>query len=558
MLIRTKLIASGCFLFVSLIVISVIAKSSFGQLSTSFEQVVAGAATNLESSKSIAEGAFVGSQKVQAINANMLAIVDGIKSANQRTKLLSKKVEEISLTLEELIETTEELSEDVVDEEAISILEEVSDEISDISERLKREALININQSSKTLDSFSLQVASEAAQVEELNNLLEKERQLSQQSQSSNENMQVLAQQSSQDVAWQEQLIITSLIVVAISSFVIIFLMVQVIVKPINKTVKLMEDIGQGEGDLTQRLEVHGDDEMARIAKAFNQFVSRIQHLIQDITQSTEQLRSASSQTLNAMQEGEQAMQNQEREVEQIAAAVEQLSSSSNEVAHNADSAEQSSLKVNEHTESGQSVVSEAMTSVTKLVEEVQNAVAVIDSLSEKSSSVNSVVDVIQSVSEQTNLLALNAAIEAARAGEHGRGFAVVADEVRTLASKVESSTSDIRKIIDEMLSMTQEAVNVMRASQEISAGTLSGANTTKQALDSITDAMHMVTSRNAQISVSAGEQKNVTESLNERIAQVHLLANQTSVQVSNTLDTCESLNEISEHLSVQLKQFKV
>ncbi|MDG3086057.1 methyl-accepting chemotaxis protein [Vibrio hannami] len=344
----------------------------------------------------------------------------------------------------------------------------------------------------------------------------------------------------------------------AISGLLLTFVIVKVIVTPINKTVKLMKNIGEGEGDLTQRLEVNGKDEMAQISIAFNHFVSRIQHLIQDITESTTQLREASVSTLQAMQEGDQAMRNQQQEVEQIAAAVGQLSSSSLDVAHNADSAEKSSLEVNQHTESGQAVVGEAVTSVSKLVDEVENAVTVIGSLSEKSTSVNSVVDVIQSVSEQTNLLALNAAIEAARAGEHGRGFAVVADEVRTLASKVESSTSDIRNIIDEMMAMTEKAVTVMQSSQVVSNETLEGANSAREALDSITEAMHTVIAMNAQISGSANEQKGVTELLNQRITQVNELSNHTSIQVSQTLDTCESLNEISEDLSKKLEQFKV
>ncbi|MDG3086056.1 hypothetical protein P7F88_08085 [Vibrio hannami] len=198
MLIRTKLVAIGCFLFVALIGISIGAMLSFNQLSASFEQVVQGAIENADSAKLATQGASNGSQKAASINADMLAIVDGIKSSNQRTKLISKKVDEISDTLEELIETIEELSEDVADEEALAILEEVSDEVSDISESLKREALVNIIESSKTLNSFSDQIASKAAEVAELNTLLKSQVDISQSSQANSEQIQDQAHQSSQ------------------------------------------------------------------------------------------------------------------------------------------------------------------------------------------------------------------------------------------------------------------------------------------------------------------------------------------------------------------------
>jgi len=558
MLIRTKLIAIGIFLFITLIGVGVAAKLSFSTLSKDFELVVLGATDSAESAQLASEGASSGSQQLADINTDMLQIVDGIKTANQRNKLISKKVEDISATLGELIETIDELSEEVYDEEALAILEEVSDEVGDIDERLKREALLNIMASSEALDKFAERIGSEANQVDALNNYLKLQVDISESSSASSESIQALAHQSSQNIIWQEKLIVYSLVALAFSALIITFIIVKVIVLPINKTVKLMKNIGEGEGDLTQRLEVSGKDEMALIAMAFNQFVSRIQHLIEDISESTEQLRRLSGETLMAMQEGDQAMQSQQSEVEQIATAVSEMNAASQDVAENANLAEGASLEVNQHTQSGQKVVGEAVSSVTHLVDEVENAVQVIAQLSDKSTSVNSVVDVIQSVSEQTNLLALNAAIEAARAGEHGRGFAVVADEVRALAAKVESSTSDIRDIIDEMLSMTDKAVSVMESSRVVSNETLEGSNQASEALSAITNAMHTVIDMNAQITGSANEQKGVTEQLNQRISQVHELSNHTSVQLSRTLATCQSLDEISQNLSGKLQQFKV
>jgi len=251
-------------------------------------------------------------------------------------------------------------------------------------------------------------------------------------------------------------------------------------------------------------------------------------------------------------------MQKQQQEVEQIATAINEMNVTSQDVAQNAQGAEDAAVEVNGHTDAGKQVVSDAVVSVTKLVEEVENAVGVINALSDKSTSIYSVVNVIQSVSEQTNLLALNAAIEAARAGEQGRGFAVVADEVRALAAKAESSTNDIRTIIDEIQALTGKAVIAMQSSHSVSTETLEGAHSANEALDSITGSMHTVTEMNTQIAHAAKEQTGVTDELNQRIIQINELSNLTSVQVSNTLETCESLNQISEKLSQQLGQFKV
>ncbi|WED23873.1 methyl-accepting chemotaxis protein [Vibrio sp. JC009] len=558
MLIKTKLYATGGGLFVVLIAISILAKFSFGGLSERLDQVVQGATDSAASAEITSQGSEEGSQKLSEMNSDMLAIVDGINRANQRTKLVSKKVDDISQTLEELIETIEELSEDVADEEALEILEEVSDEVSDISERLKREALININDTSKTLNSFSAQIEGQATKVSELNTFLREQVAVSQSSLESSLQIQSLAHDSSETVAWEEKVIVSVLVILALITLLSSVVMVKAIVHPINMTVKLMEDIGQGEGDLTQRLEIHSKDEMSLIAGAFNRFVSRIQGLIKEITESTDQLQHASGETLQAMQEGEEAMQKQQKETEQIATAISQMNMSSMDVAQNADGAENASLEVNQYADSGKTVVGSAVSSVSHLVEEVDNAVSVISELNEKSSSINSVVDVIQSVSEQTNLLALNAAIEAARAGEYGRGFAVVADEVRALAAKAEGSTADIRAIIEEMQSLINKAVTVMQSSQAVGNETLQGAQEAKEALESITSSMHTVTDMNSQIARVAGEQKEVTEGLNQRILQVNELSNHTSVQVSSTLNTCQSLNRISEDLSRQLSQFKI
>jgi len=558
MLIKTKLYASGALLCVLLIGISLGAWVSFNGLTQRFEQVVDASSSSAKSAEKATRSSASGSQQLGAVNTDMMSIVDGIKRANQRTKLISKKVDDINVTLTELMGTIEELSEDVTDEDALSILEEVSDEIGDISERIRREALINIVDSSKNMDNFSAQISQQASKVSELDVFLRQQVEVSQSTLDTSAEIKQLATQASGEVQWQQKLFVSALVILALLSMAAAFLIVRAVIHPINKTVHLMQDIADGDGDLTQRLQAGGDDEMALIAGAFNRFVEKIQVLLTDVTHSMEELRQASNQTLQAMTEGNEAMHKQQQEVEQIATAINEMSVTSQEVAQNAIGAETAAIEVNGHADSGKLVVNSALSSVSSLADEVQSAVDVIDSLAQKSSSIYSVVNVIQSVSEQTNLLALNAAIEAARAGEQGRGFAVVADEVRALAAKAESSTKDIREIIDEIQALTKQAVTAMESSKTVSSDTLLGAQSASEALDAITDSMHTVTEMNTQIAHAATEQTGVTDELNQRVIQISELSNLTSIQVSNTVETCESLNRISETLSKQLTQFKV
>ncbi|GGI90113.1 methyl-accepting chemotaxis protein [Shewanella gelidii] len=558
MLIKTKLYASGALLCVLLLGISIGAMMSYGGLAHRFEQVVVAAESSAQSAEKTTQGSAQGSEKLGIVNADMLQIVDGIKKANQRTKLISAKVDDINSTLAELIETIEELSEDVYDDESLSILEEVSDEIGDISERLRREALINIVESSKNMDEFSNQLSAEAVQVSKLNSFLQEQVAVSQSTKKTSDEIEALAAEALVEVKWQQTSFVTSLVLVAAFAAFVIYMLIRAIVLPINNTVSLMQDIADGDGDLTQRLESGSKDEMALIAGAFNRFVEKIQQLLIEVGQSMEELQLASNQTLQAMNDGNSALIDQQQEVEQIATAINQMSVTSQDVAQNAIGAEDAAVEVNQHADSGKQVVNNALNSVSGLASEVQGAVAVIDTLNQKSTAIYSVVNVIQSVSEQTNLLALNAAIEAARAGEQGRGFAVVADEVRSLAAKAESSTKDIRNIIDEIQSLTKQAVTAMESSHAASASTLSDAQLASDSLDAITGSMHTVTEMNTQIANAAKEQTSVTDELNQRIIQINELGHITTTQVANTVETCESLNHVSETLAQQLSQFKV
>tara|TARA_R110001583_G_scaffold49946_2_gene156067 strand:+ start:3726 stop:5405 length:1680 start_codon:yes stop_codon:yes gene_type:complete len=558
MLIKTKLYGSGILLCALLVTVSIIATVSFSSLSNRFQQVVEASTSSAESATKTTQGSAQGSAQLGVINTEMLAIVDGINHANQRTKLLSKKVEEISATLTELTNTIEELSVDVGDEEALAILEEVGDEVGDISERLKREALIHIIDTSTSMEAFSQNISDEAVKVSSLDEFIKEQVQVSQFTSDKSTEIKTQAEQALGEINWQKTLIVSALVGLAVLSILSVVVNVRAAILPINKTVLLMQDIADGEGDLTQRLEVQGKDEMALIAGAFNRFVEKMQLLLVGVTQSTRELSDAAEHTYQAMTEGSSAIQRQQLEIEQIATAINEMNATSQEVARNAVSAATTTTEVNQHANLGKTVVNNARHSVSTLVDEVEDAVSVINSLSEKSANINSVVNVIRSISEQTNLLALNAAIEAARAGEQGRGFAVVADEVRALAGKAGSSTSDIQTMIEEIHRLTASAVAVMQTSQASSSSAVADADAASESLNAITGSILTIADMNTQIASAAEEQTAVADEINQRIIHVNELSQQTSSGVSNTVLTCEKLNKISDRLSQQLAQFKV
>ncbi|MDA9556959.1 methyl-accepting chemotaxis protein [Vibrio sp.] len=558
-MIRTKFMIFSGVMVLLLLITTWIAHSSFNKIEHSFTDVVHSVANAEQNSQLSQEGIISSGSRLQQVNQAMLEVVSGIDRLDQKAALVSKKVNGISSDIKELILTVEELSEEVYDEEALSILEEVNDELADISERLQREAVLSIQDSSVQLDNYSKEITARAKDLDTLNQELSTQINLSDENLAITQNIAQLSTTSLSSLKTESRILVSVIVIILAIVIVSTVIGFKVVIEPINKTVALMKRVSSGEANLTQRLDTKNTTgEMLAISISFNQFIERIQNLVIDITDSTEKLRIASNQTLEAMKQGDAAMHEQRNEVEQIVTAISQINTASLEVAQNAQGAEDAAREVTTYTQSGRDTVDHAMSSVGRLVREVDSSVDVIDHLSQKSSSIYSVVDVIQSVSEQTNLLALNAAIEAARAGDHGRGFAVVADEVRSLASKADQSSTDIRNIIGEMLELTEQAVAVMQSNKTISEETLSGTNSTAEVFNSINGKIVSVKEMNINIATAATEQNQVAELLQDRIAAINTLSTETTEKVSSTVQTCEDLQAISEAITRKLEQFKV
>lgn len=336
------------------------------------------------------------------------------------------------------------------------------------------------------------------------------------------------------------------------------FVLTRTISKPICDVVVALNGIAAGDGDLTQRLDEEGSNEIARLGKAFNKFVSKIQNVIVDVTHSTETLSLSADEMSSIAQSTRMSVDQQKTGVEQVAAAINEMSASVQEVATNTTDAAQSAMEADEQAKQINIIVDETISSVSKLATEVEQIGGVINELQNQTQNIDTVLDVIKGIAEQTNLLALNAAIEAARAGEQGRGFAVVADEVRTLASRTQDSTREIQEIIESLQSGANSAVEAMKSGREDAEATVQKAGEAGASLVTITRAIESISSMNTQIATSAQEQSAVANDINQNISSISVLADQSAEGVTNSQRVSGKLSTLSNHLHDLVSQFKV
>lgn len=336
------------------------------------------------------------------------------------------------------------------------------------------------------------------------------------------------------------------------------FLLTRMISKPICDVVVALNDIAAGDGDLTQRLNEDGNNEIARLGKAFNKFVVKIRDVIVDVSNSTETLSLSADEMSSIAQSTRMSVDQQKSGVEQVAAAINEMSASVQEVAINTGDAANSAMEADEQAKQINIIVDETIRSVSKLASEVEQIGTVINELQNQTQNIDTVLDVIKGIAEQTNLLALNAAIEAARAGEQGRGFAVVADEVRTLASRTQDSTREIQEIIESLQSGANSAVEAMKSGREEAEVTLQKAGEAGSSLVSITQSIESISSMNTQIATSAQEQSSVANDINQNISSISVLADQSADGVTQSQNVSGKLSTLSNHLHSLVSQFKV
>ncbi|MEH0689691.1 methyl-accepting chemotaxis protein [Vibrio cholerae] len=330
------------------------------------------------------------------------------------------------------------------------------------------------------------------------------------------------------------------------------------LVKPIRDVVARLDDIASGEGDLTQRIEVKSADEIGQLAMGFNSFLEKLQHIIRDVIDTTMQVGTTTEQSKVAAQGTRRSSDAQFKEVDLVATASEEMTQTAGLVVQNAEIAVQEADKAHQAATVGQQVIEKSQHEMEHLVERMTAAVPVVEELAKNNANITEILTVIEGISEQTNLLALNAAIEAARAGDQGRGFVVVADEVRNLASRTQDSVGEIRKVIESVQKGTQDVVSAIQEGNELANHSASQVEQAVQELNHVFGAIASINDMNNQIVKAAEEQQSVSGEVNQSVANIRDLSAQILSQAEESETVSGQISELSKNQQQLVNQFKV
>lgn len=347
--------------------------------------------------------------------------------------------------------------------------------------------------------------------------------------------------------------VILYLIIAAFSTYTITRLL-----KPLQDLSTSLSQLAKGEGDLTQRVEIKRRDEIGEVAEHVNQFLSQMQQMIAGIINHSEHLVQQASQANSLSLQSAQQVEAQQNDVNQIATAIHEMSATAAEVASHAEMTASASQTSSNACQDGQLVIQKNRESIVELAEQVTAAANVISELEHNTQSINQILSTIQEIAEQTNLLALNAAIEAARAGEQGRGFAVVADEVRVLSQRTHGSTEEIRNMIETLQNNTKLAVNSMQSSTSLADTSVDYAQQAAHSLTDITDAIDKINDMALQIASAAEEQRAVSEDISRNTQGIKDASDVLANQAQQSSDSAERMRESAETMQMEVTRFKV
>jgi len=348
-----------------------------------------------------------------------------------------------------------------------------------------------------------------------------------------------------------------SQILVALLIISLIFFIMQALFKPLQSAINAMLNIGEGDGDLSKRLHENGTNELSTLGRGFNLFANQIQHVVIELRQVIDDISSSSIQLSATANSTDRAVTEQKVGIEQLLVALEQILPAVQEVAANAAQGAELASRSDMAASKGLKVVDETIQNIHLLQSDIDSAAGVINKLAKDSDDIGSVLDVIRGIADQTNLLALNAAIEAARAGEQGRGFAVVADEVRTLAKRTQDSTSEIQLMIEKLQSGAKDAVQRMDKSKSRASACVDNSRDSGDSLAEITESVASISSINQQIAAATEEQNTAIEEIRRTVEVINEHVEHTAAGSKETASSSEYTTELSAKIQLLVGKFK-
>jgi len=332
--------------------------------------------------------------------------------------------------------------------------------------------------------------------------------------------------------------------------------MVRSITGPINQTVEVANRVASG--DLTVQIDSNRGDEFGNLMAAFSTMVTNLRELIKEIDTGSSSIASSSEELSAVTKETRQGVSDQQDQTDQVATAMNEMVATVNEVAKSAESAFNAAQNASQKSGDGEAAVNETLSFVTDLNAEIGNVMTQLRGLQSDTQNIATVLDVIKSVAEQTNLLALNAAIEAARAGEQGRGFAVVADEVRSLAQRTQSSASEIETLITNLVTSAESSVSTMEGGTRLAEQTLERAESAGGTIREMAEAVEEIRQYNSQIATAAEEQASVAEDINQNVTRIRDVGEQSAASTEQVSGASEELARLADGLSTQVSRFKI
>ncbi|TLX59068.1 chemotaxis protein [Stutzerimonas nosocomialis] len=353
----------------------------------------------------------------------------------------------------------------------------------------------------------------------------------------------------------------SALIAMVIAVVIIIALLgmlIRVLMQPLLLMGRAMHDIAEGEGDLTKRLVIHGNDEFGALGMSFNRFVERIHGSIREVASATSQVNEVALRVVSASNASLHNSEEQSTRTNSVAAAINELGAAAQEIAQNAATASHHSSDARSLAEEGQQVVDRTIRAMQQLSAQISDSCGNIETLNANTVNIGQILEVITGISQQTNLLALNAAIEAARAGEAGRGFAVVADEVRNLAHRTQDSAQQVQKMIEELQVGARQAVVTMTSSQQESEASVGIANQAGERLGSVTQRIGEIDGMNQSVATATEEQTAVVESINVDITEINTLNQEGVENLQATLRACSDLEQQAARLQQLVGSFRI